>query len=87
MPHHAKKKVIYPRFLTHKAEAHRRKTKKSKSAGGAKQKNRSAAAQAARKIILLFHHFIRPLARLGFCARRFCHTGLRAGIQFFWMPD
>jgi len=27
------------------------------------------------------------IARPGFCARRFCHTGLRAGIQFFWLPE
>jgi len=51
--------------------------------GGTNQKNRSAAAQAARKTMLLFHHLVRPLARFGFCARRFCHTGLRAGIQKF----
>jgi len=81
MPHHEKKKVIGPRFLTHKAEAHRRKTKKSKSAGGAKQKkeahrrlnqkNRSAAVQAAR---YRFSLYLAAGFTRGFRSLRAAHT-------------
>ena len=79
--------------ITKKTEARRHKPKKQKRGGASRPKDNvtippfDSAACASSSIILLHYHLIRPLARHGFCSPRFCHTGLRAGIQFFWLPD